>query len=218
MPTSHRGRRQRAATRLSRKINLSVSVSPFLSSRLPPPPARSLARSLPPSLPRISLRVFLRGRDRVELPSGLGTPSSPARLSHLHYDREDLLTIEYNADLSVSIHRDREPSSSRVPLRRGYTYPPSAARRDAIERRRRGKKQGERETEFLRVFCAWPSKFCASATRAKGIAKQMVAATALKARAELHGITSMISNCCKLKLEINSCDVKKKIRKVRERS
>ncbi|KYM82599.1 hypothetical protein ALC53_07090 [Atta colombica] len=44
-------------------------------------------------------------------------------------EREDLLAVEYNADLSVSIHRDREPSSSRVPLRRGYTYPPSAARR-----------------------------------------------------------------------------------------
>lgn len=124
-----------------KSLRLCFSVPPFSSS--------SSSRSLARSLSRISLWVFLRDRDRVELPSGLGTAGHrprPARLSHLHYDREDLLAVEYNADLSVSIHRDREPSSSRVPLRRGYTYPPSAARRGAMERRRRRKKQGERET------------------------------------------------------------------------
>lgn len=133
MRISHRGRRQRAAAQSPRKINLSVSVSPSLRPRLSLPSSFLLVRSALSDL----LWVFLRSRDRVELPSDLGSAFSPSSSSHLHYEREDLLAIEYNADLSVSIHRDREPSSSRVPLRRGYTYPPSAARRIAARKRRR---------------------------------------------------------------------------------
>lgn len=75
--------------------------------------------------------------------------------SHLHYEREDLLAGEYNADLSVSIHRDREPSSSRVPLRRGYTYPPSAARcreRRRWRRRRRKNVEGKNETGLRSIL------------------------------------------------------------------
>lgn len=46
-------------------------------------------------------------------------------------------------------------------------------------RRRSGRIKRERE-RGIGAFCAWPSKFCASATRAKGVVKQMVAASALK--------------------------------------
>ncbi|KYQ49792.1 hypothetical protein ALC60_11140, partial [Trachymyrmex zeteki] len=98
-------------------------------------------------------------------------------------EREDLLAAEYNADLSVSIDRDREPSSSRVPLRRGYTYPPSAARRGTEKTKRGGRNRGERD-RTLGVFCAWLSRFCASATRAKEVAKQMAAMLVLKTRTD----------------------------------
>lgn len=192
MRTSHRGRRQRATAQSLRKINLSVSLS--LHPRLPLPPSCSLAHS-PVALSDL-LWVFLHNRDRVELPSDLGSraPRSLPLGSHLHYEREDLLAAEYNADLSVSIHRDREPSSSRVPLRRGYTYPPSAARRGTEKTKREGRNRGEEKRDrTLGVFCAWPSRFCASATRAREVAKQM-AATDLKTRAEvLRRLTSMIS-------------------------
>lgn len=131
---------------------------------VPPPPSFSSSsfshvRSALSDL----LWVFLHSRDRVELPSDSGSAFSPSSSSHLHYEREDLLAIEYNADLSVSIHRDREPSSSRVPLRRGYTYPPSAARRIAARKRRRREEEetgwrgggGTERDRTLGVFCAW---------------------------------------------------------------
>lgn len=55
----------------------------------------------------------------------------------------------------MSIHRDREPSSSRVPLRRGYTYPPSAARRSderdgEIEEREREEKKKKQQGKKTR--------------------------------------------------------------------
>ncbi|EZA56024.1 hypothetical protein X777_03709 [Ooceraea biroi] len=53
------------------------------------------------------------------------------------------------------------------------------------EKKSRGGRSGGTEREWdraLGVFCAWPSKFCASATRAKGVAKQMVAVSVLKMR------------------------------------
>ncbi|EGI66018.1 hypothetical protein G5I_05409 [Acromyrmex echinatior] len=110
-----------------------------------------------------------RGRQQAQSVLARGTDA----------EREDLLAVEYNADLSVSIHRDREPSSSRVPLRRGYTYPPSAARRGTEKTKRGGRNRGE-WARTLGVFCAWPSRFCASATRAKEVAKQMAAMLVFK--------------------------------------
>lgn len=149
MRTSHRGRRQRAAAQSPRKINLSVSVSPR------------------PSTPVFLFLLLARShRPPLSLDSPLDVSpqpgSSPSSLltwaprvlsffsSHLHYvrEREDLLAAEYNADLSVSIHRDREPSSSRVPLRRGYTYPPSAARRGHGKGEERRKKQRGTERDW----------------------------------------------------------------------
>lgn len=134
--------------------------SPHLCFSVPPPPSSfsSCSLALSPARPpvrRSSLGVPPRARDRLELPSGLG--SRPLSLLALIYttEREDLLAAEYNADLSVSIHRDREPSSSRVPLRRGYTYPPSAARCRERRRWRRKNAEGKNETG---VFCAWPDK------------------------------------------------------------
>lgn len=143
MRISHRGRRQRAAAQSLRKINLSVSVS--LSLHLPPP-----RLPLPPSCSLARSSLFLESPLGVPLQPGssgtpfwLGQPRSLPLGSHLHYEREDLLAAEYNADLSVSIHRDREPSSSRVPLRRGYTYPPSAARRGTEKTKRGGRNRGK---------------------------------------------------------------------------
>lgn len=87
MRTSHRGRRQRAAR--GGQINLSVSVAPLPGD----------------AQPRIPFLVQVKPR-----------PPCPATVaSHLHYEQQDLLAGEYNADLSVSIQRDRERSSSRVP-------------------------------------------------------------------------------------------------------
>ncbi|KYN01790.1 hypothetical protein ALC62_07470 [Cyphomyrmex costatus] len=142
-----------------RKINLSVSVSlrtPILSL----PPSCSLESSLgvPPPQPGDRSSSLLSSRAPEFSPS--------SALSFTLYEREDLLAAEYNADLSVSIHRDREPSSSRVPLRRGYTYPPSAARRrrGTEKAKRGGRNRGER--------------------RAKEVAKQMAAMLVLKTRAD----------------------------------
>lgn len=71
------------------QINLSVSVSPSSARQL------EAERSLGP---------FWSKPSRV--------PPFPATTgSHLHYEHQDLLAAEYNADLSVSIQRDREPSS-----------------------------------------------------------------------------------------------------------
>lgn len=146
MRTSHRGQRQRAAAaHLPRKINLSVFVSLRVHPSLHPLIflflllARSLARrSLGSPLGVASMAIESNSHSGVG-----GTLSSSSWLSHLHYERQDLLAAEYNADLSVSIHRDQEPSSSLVPLRRGYTYPPSAARK----RRKRGGEGGRRNSE-----------------------------------------------------------------------
>jgi len=67
MQTSHRGRRQRAAARSPRKINLFVSVSPF--------PAVPPCVPLPPLVhsPRISSGCSSATGIGVELPSGMDT-------------------------------------------------------------------------------------------------------------------------------------------------
>ncbi|CAL1674456.1 unnamed protein product [Lasius platythorax] len=107
-------------------------------------------------------------------PSGSGdTVLFLLALSFTLYERQDLLAAEYNADLSVSIHRDREPSSSRVPLRRGYTYPPSAARRGTGKTKEEAEEKKETAGKGVRdwtpqVFCARPSKSCARMLLARG--------------------------------------------------
>lgn len=124
----------KAAAQSPRKINLSVSVSRSLRPRLPLPPSCSLAW------------IFsgCSSTSGIESNSLLTWALRSLPLdSHLHYEREDLLAAEYNANLSVSIHRDREPSSSRVPLRHSYTYPPSAARRGTEKTKRGGRNRGE---------------------------------------------------------------------------
>lgn len=169
MRTSHRGQRQRAAAHLPRKINLSVFVSLYVTLY----PLIFLFLLLARSLARRSLGSPLGvapwRSSRTPL-LAWGTSSSSSWLSHLHYERQDLLAAEYNADLSVSIHRDQEPSSSRVPLRRSYTYPPSAARQGTGKTEEEMEEEEEEEETVekrvlrdrtLGVFCAWPSKSCA---------------------------------------------------------
>lgn len=151
MRTSHRGRRQRAAARSAAKINLPIFVSPSLH---PVFLFFFLARSL--AVLGSSLGCFSMSTARIESNSLLVWAAGHRPLplgSHLHYEREDLLAAEYNADLSVSIHRDREPSSSRVPLRRSYTYPPSAARRRERRRwRSRENVEGKNETGLRSIL------------------------------------------------------------------
>ncbi|KYN34678.1 hypothetical protein ALC56_11167 [Trachymyrmex septentrionalis] len=54
--------------------------------------------------------------------------------------------------------------------------------RRGTEKTKRGGRNREERDRTLGVFCAWPSRFCASATRAKEVAKQMAATLVFKTR------------------------------------